>query len=359
MKHPYPVSLAALLMAMSVAALPAFGSLVQLPPMESTAGIVQAPPSGAPLAKAAEPVRLELVPTAPSAGAPAGEATPADLALFVEGAVRDILGNATGVALLTEVTVPPPVAGMAKNLVAEPLPARATVRLSLSGVMAGQGGGHHLPVTLEVQREGKAPVRESFRVLPAQRDKAVAGFRTFLARHLPLGAPVAVPSAPATATSAAAAPRLGPVKPVLRLWMDNSDGGTVTLRSKLVIYWQASHSGYVSLYHFDAGGGVERAFPTRQMPENFVEAGRIYRFPASGHLTLDGPAGPQSFRAVMTLYPSNTSRQQPDGLSFRGEPLRVIPTHYPMLFANEDMSRIFALPGHLYTESQLPFVLKP
>lgn len=326
------------------AGLPALAD-IRIPSQPPTAAQLQAPPP----AQAAAPVALAVKPAPAKETKDRKEAAtaPADLVTFVKDSLNDLVRKAPGTVLLEMPPANPapveetPLA--AKNLAADPVPAHFTIDVAIPATLTDPPlGTPHLPVTLTIRQGEKTLGNQTFRVVPKDRAKAKEEFRAFLGRHLPL--------------EAGAAPGDGPR---LRLWMENSDGATVKLGSQVALYWQATANGYVSLYHFGAGGTIQRIFPSPDLPGNFVEAGRIYRFPAQGHLTFTGKTGPESFRAVITSYPSNISRQQPDGLSFKGEPLRIIPTHYPMLFANEDLSRVFALPATLFSETSLNYTLAP
>lgn len=172
--------------------------------------------------------------------------------------------------------------------------------------------------------------------------------RAFLGKHLPLNA---IPADPKPAASGAGALRL-------QAWIESSDGDAMKIGSRVAFYFQASAKGYVSLYHFASGGAVQRIHPTEQEPDNFVEPGKIYRYPQRGDLELKGPAGEETVKAILTVLPSNTPKVLPGGLSYKGDPLQVIPIHYPVLFATRDLSRFFALPPHLYTETHIRYTLK-
>ena len=139
--------------------------------------------------------------------------------------------------------------------------------------------------------------------------------------------------------------------------METRDGQKAHIGSDIALYYQASADGYLSLYHFGSAGTVQRLFPNKQQRNNFIQAGQTHRLPRHGWLRLKGPAGKEEFKLIFTLYPSNTPRTQTNGLSFRSDPLQVIPTHYPVLFASGDMSRFFALPDHLFTEVHIPYTL--
>lgn len=273
--------------------------------------------------------------------------TPATLAIQharIETLLRALLADAA--VLLVDTAPPAPVAvpdGQAKNLALEPVSPRYTLRLGIGASQSSTLGADDLPVTLTmVNAQGQSLATESFRYRQTEEAAFSQAARAFLRQHLPLTAgPVARPDAPR-----------------LYAWITSSDGEAVRIGSRIAFYFQASVKGYVSLYHFASSGAVQRIYPTEREPDNFVEADRIYRYPQSGELVLQGPAGEETVKAILTVLPSNTPRAQAGGLSYKNDPLQVIPTHYPVLFANRDLSRFFALPPHLYTETHIHYTLK-
>lgn len=317
---------------------------IQVPTEPPSQQQVQQPQADKPAAGPALPAAA--VVEAGEGGDAAQAETPADLTAFIKDLLdKAIAGNAAVVTVNAADAAPagdvPP--GGAKNLADEPPKPQLTVNAVIGKrLVKPMVGDAYAPVEVTVTRDGKQAVKEKFQIVPANRDKAALALTAFIAKHLPAAQPAAVAA-------------LGPQ---LKLWLESSDGAAVKLGSQVAIYWQATKDGYVSLYHFGSSGTVERVFPSAQLPENFVQAGRTYRFPATGFLTFRGKPGQETFRAVITTYPSNTPREQPGGLAFKGEPLRIIPTHYPMLFANQDLSRVFALPPQQFGETHLTYTLQ-
>lgn len=317
---------------------------IQIPIEPPTRQQVQQPQADKPVAGPALPAALAV--EADGGGDAAQAETPSDLTAFIKELLEKTMAGNPAVATVSAADGPagdiPP--GGAKNLAGEPPKPRLTVNATIGKRLVKPTMGEaYVPVEITVTRDGKDDAKQSFQVVPASRDKAATAIAAFVAQHLPMVPPMAV------------SPALGPQ---LKLWLESSDGADVKLGSQAAVYWQATKDGYVSLYHFGSSGTVERVFPTAQQAENFVQAGRVYRFPATGFLTFRGKPGPETFRAVITTYPSNTAREQPGGLTFKGEPLRIIPTHYPMLFANQDLSRVFALPPQQFGETHLTYTLQ-
>lgn len=342
MIRPFPVLLIPALLALLAIAAPARADL--LVPAEATPpspAQLQQPPAKQPAPGASTPVALAA--EAPAAPAPA--ALPAQQAR-IEALLRALLADGAAVLVADPASMPAAIPeGQAKNLALEPAPPRYTVRLGVGAAQSATLGGDYLPVTLTVaDAKGKTLATEPFRYREAEEETFGKAARAFLAKHLPLAA------APAAA---------GPPAPRLHAWIESSDGDAVRIGSRIAFYFQASVKGYVSLYHFASSGAVQRIYPTEREPYNFVEAGRIYRYPQSGYLELQGPAGEETVKAILTVLPSNTPRSQAGGLNYKGDPLWVIPTHYPVLFASSDLSRFFALPPHLYTETHIRYTLKP
>lgn len=341
MMRPSPVLPVTALLALMAVAAPAPADL--LVPAEAT------PPSPAQLQQppAQQPAPGESTPVALATEAPAKQPPPAAQQTRVETLLRALLADAAAVLLVDAAPAPAAVPeGQAKNVALEPVPPRYTVRLGVGAAQSATFGGDYLPVTLTVaDAKGKTLATEPFRYREAEEEAFAKAARAFLAKHLPL--------APAPAGAAA------PDAPRLHAWIESSDGDAVRIGSRIAFYFQASAKGYVSLYHFASSGAVQRIYPNEREPYNFVEAGRTYRYPQSGYLELQGPAGEETVKAILTVLPSNTPRSQAGGLSYKGDPLWVIPTHYPALFASGDLSRFFALPPHLYTETHIRYTLKP
>jgi hypothetical protein len=342
MIRPFPVLLIPALLALLAVAAPARADL--LVPAEAT------PPSATQLQHppAKQPAPGESTPVALTTDAPATPTAPAAQQTRIETLLRALLADGAAVLLVDATPAPAAVPeGHAKNLALEPAPPRYTVRLGVGALQSATLGGDYLPVTLTVaDARGKTLATEQFRYREAEEEAFGKAARAFLAKHLPLAA------APAGAAA-------GPEAPRLHAWIESSDGDAVRIGSRIAFYFQASAKGYVSLYHFASSGAVQRIYPNEREPYNFVEAGRIYRYPQSGYLELQGPTGEETVKAILTVLPSNTPRSQAGGLSYKGDPLWVIPTHYPVLFASGDLSRFFALPPHLYTETHIRYILKP
>lgn len=341
MIRPFPVLLIPALLALLAVAAPGQADL--LVPAEAT------PPSATQLQHppAKQPAPGESTPVALATDAPATPTAPAAQQTRIETLLRALLADSAVVLLVDAAPAPAVVPeGQAKNLALEPAPPRYTVRLGVGAAQSATLGGDYLPVTLTVaDAKGKTLATEQFRYREAEEEAFGKAARAFLGKHLPLAA------APAGATP--------PDAPRLHAWIESSDGDSVRIGSRIAFYFQASAKGYVSLYHFASSGAVQRIYPNEREPYNFVEAGRIYRYPQSGYLELQGPAGEETVKAILTVLPSNTPRSQAGGLSYKGDPLWVIPTHYPVLFASGDLSRFFALPPHLYTETHIRYTLKP
>ncbi|MBP2230029.1 hypothetical protein J2847_003332 [Azospirillum agricola] len=339
-----PFGLPAAAIAAMALATPALADI--LAPVEPPAPAqIQQPAAGQPVAGPAEPTAVTVQP-GPEGEAAQAEA-PADLGEFIAGLLRETVGSNAAVAL---VDLPPPTAplpaGAAKNVALDPVKPMTTVTAAIGKrLVKPMLGDAYAPVEIAVARDGKTVAKESFEVVPASRDSARPKIAAFLAKH------AAPPAQPSIGTAAQDGPQL-------KLWLQTEDGGPIRIGSKVAIHWQATRDGYVSVYHFGSSGAVERVFPVAAAPDNFVQTGRTYRFPATGHLTFKGPAGQESFRAIITSYPSNTPRAQPGGLQFKGDPLRIIPTHSPMLFANDDLTRFYALPPSQYGEVHVTYTLQ-
>lgn len=289
---------------------------------------VQDPDAKQPVAREAVPVAVTLAPPPATVADPTAPTVPTELAGLVKAELEQALGASATLVLVGSAKAPATVG---------PDP-QVVVSVLLAPRPAGGAGPAPAAVTLVILREGKESAREEFTIDPDNRKPGVAAMVGFLRQHLPL-TPIGS-------------------RPHLRVWMEARDGAQVRIGSEVAIFWQPTEDGYVSLYHFGSSGTVNRLFPNVQAPDNFVHAGQIYRFPAdTGYLTFAGPPGEETLRAVITRYPSNTSRVQPGGLRFKGDPLRIIPTHYPMLFTDEGITRVFALPPTLFGETHITYKL--
>ncbi len=272
------------------------------------------------------------------------EAVAADQRNRIETLIRQVLGHAANV-VMTDALPPatPPLEGQAEPV--DTVNPRYTVNVRIAAAKSGGWfSGEQWPVTLEViDSQGKTLGSQEIPYQPGSETAFSNATREFLTKHLGL----------VTDQKPSGSPQ-----PRLRVWLETQDNRPVHLNSQIAFYFQASQKGYVSLYHFASSGAVQRIYPIPQQPYNFVEAERIYRFPQTGYLQLKGPPGEETVKAVFTVLPSNTPRQQAGGLTYKSDPLVVIPTHYPVLFATGDMTRFFALPRHLYTETHLSYTLK-
>lgn len=295
-----------------------------------------------------------------------------ELVAAIHALIRSVVNDASQLVLLE--TAPAPVMAVAPATVKAapgPLSARFALTVGVNRsldvpVLGGVSIGVQLRVTATV--DGRLVAEQLFQANPADITALRGPVAAFLGRAL--SAPVSLgpvslgPVSSGTGTHAAPVSlptntaANTPESPRLKLWLDSSDGDQIRLGSKMVVFYQPSHDGYFSLYHFGSARTIQRVFPNRAQSDNFIRAGQIYRFPATGHLSFSGQPGVESFRAVLTLYPSNTTRQQGDGASFKGDPLRVVPTHFPLVFTDGDMSRFFALPAHLFAESFIAYELK-
>jgi hypothetical protein len=148
--------------------------------------------------------------------------------------------------------------------------------------------------------------------------------------------------------------------PKLKVWLETEDGSPLKIGSQVAIYYQTDKNGYVSFYQFRSDRDVLRLYPNETELYNFVEAGLIYRYPSAQGDYLDIVQGPASklavFKAVLTIWPSNTPREQENGLRFKSDPILVIPTHDSVQFYKAKQTK-FELPAHLYTETHITYKL--
>jgi hypothetical protein len=272
----------------------------------------------------------------------------ADEAAQVRQVIEEILAGAANIVLVGVDPEPREAApeGYAKNLAIDPVKPGYTVRLALgAGKTKPMLRSEFLPVTLQiVDATGATLAEQAFEYRADDRPAFTRAVGGFLGDQLQLAGETAAPGALA--------------RPRLKVWMETEDGAAPRMGGRIARYYQARAKGYVSLYHFGSANTVQRIYPNKKEPYNFVLAGRTYRIPQRGYFQLQGPAGSEQFKAVFTIYPSNTLRTQEGDLQFKSDPLQVIPTHYPVLFATGDMMRFFALPEHLYTEVHVPYELQ-
>ena len=217
-----------------------------------------------------------------------------------------------------------PAEGYATNLLTTPPEATVRVRLGLEAVRdQGRFALETVPVQVElIDGEGLSIAGRMLDYQPMDEGSFRAELTDFLAQHLEIE-----PNSGGT----------DPTAPVLEVWLGQEEGDSV-------VYFRGGAEGYISLYLSAPEQPVRRLFPDQALPVNRVQPGRIYRYPAIGGLKVAGGR----IRAVLTIPPSNTA--QPGAA---GEALRIIPTQQPVLFANQDLSLIFSLPGFLYNETQL------
>ena len=271
--------------------------------------------------------------------------------------VREMLQQSNSTAFISAkaVKAAAPQEGYAKNLALEPANARFIVELAVSPAKKSVLGKMYNPVTVKVinKATGKAAASSNFNYSKEDEKKFKQTVAAFLTKQIHL-----------TVAAASAKP-----SPSLQTWIETAQGNSVTGNSvagnsvaiggKIAIYYQSNMNGYVSLYHFNSSGQVMRLYPTRKQPYNFIKAGQLYRYPADGWLTISGPQGAETIKAVLTVLPSNTPLMQMNGLKFKTKPLHVIPTHFPVLFADGDMTNFFALPREFYTETHIKYQLAP
>ena len=86
----------------------------------------------------------------------------------------------------------------------------------------------------------------------------------------------------------------------LRLWLDKEGRATYTLGERIKISFQASQNSYVTVYNYDAEGGVKIIFPNQYSPPNFVRAGQTY--------SVDGLIDPNTRGGIEYVQGFGTSR---------------------------------------------------
>lgn len=265
--------------------------------------------------------------------------------------VRELLGKATNVVLFvnqTHLQVKKLAVESAKDAtVEEPIQPYYTISLVLGTPSKTESVPVH--VTVRENRGGQEQTADF-----EYQSATEAEFKTALHNFLTTQLQLATKSGKGKISA-----EESPVPPQLKAWMTTKDGKAPKVGSQVVIYLTADKKGYVSLYQIDLTRDVQRLFPTAPGQYNFIQANQVYRYPAEGYLEFTQQSSKsQTIKVILTVLPSNTAREQGDGLSFKGEPLQIIPTHYPILFANQDFTRFFALPEHLYTEVDLTYTLE-
>lgn len=152
-------------------------------------------------------------------------------------------------------------------------------------------------------------------------------------------------------------------RPQVSMWVEvkNADGSQdVRENSKLVIYYKANRSVYMNLYLVNDKNEVQRLVPGKTLADNFTMQDRIYRYPPTGEgLTVIG-SGTDKIRAVYTLIPSGVGADLGTGgqMSSKGAPIGVIPTQYPAVFTNSELSRFFSLPADTWNENEISYTIK-
>ncbi|MCJ7657047.1 MAG: DUF4384 domain-containing protein, partial [Candidatus Atribacteria bacterium] len=86
----------------------------------------------------------------------------------------------------------------------------------------------------------------------------------------------------------------------LRLWLDKEGRATYTPGERIKISFQASQNSYVTVYNYDAEGGVKIIFPNQYSPHNFVRAGQTY--------SVDGLIDPNTRGGIEYVQGFATSR---------------------------------------------------
>lgn len=145
----------------------------------------------------------------------------------------------------------------------------------------------------------------------------------------------------------------------LDVQIEAEDGPEIRAGARIHVLYQASHDGYLSLFHVSAAGDVQRIFPVEPEDDNFIHAGEEGRFPAQGELVVSGGPGDEIIKAIFTLQPSSRDRLAGGGRVYRQDPLRIIPTTYPAQFANGDLTRFFALPADQFAEQHIAYEILP
>jgi hypothetical protein len=329
----------------------AFGTVVQadidVPTLPPTEQVQEA--STEDVAGAAIPV--DMVVQIPESVPPEAAVDMAAVKERVKAILEDILKDKSAVVLVSE--APPEITeipdGYAKNLATDLISADKKVEAVITNPAKGLLGKDYIPVKVVVKdSEDKVLGKKDLKYRKVEEAVLTKDLTVFLGQYIRLTevpAPVVVEGEKVKS-------------PVLKSWIESSDGADIRVGGKIAIYYTADTSGYVSVYHFGSSGSVQRIYPNPRDRFNFIEAGKVYRFPASGWLSMSGDPGKETVKLVLTTIPSNTPRVQEGGIKFKMKPLHVIPTHFPVLFTDGDMMRFFALPPHLYTEIHIKYQLQ-
>ena len=247
--------------------------------------------------------------------------------------------NVVVLPLAIEAAEKPASASEARNIATAPIQAQLAIQLEIATLEKPLIGADYIPVTVQLKdAEGKVIKTETLEYRSAESALFITAIEQMLATH----------TEPLPVTKIA--------QPQLKTWIETKDGKPVKTGSGLAIYFQPDTKGYVSLYHFDSAKSVQRLYPSKHEPVNFVQPGVTYRYPQKGYLDVKGKIGEETIKAVFTRWSSNMPRVV-DGLKSKTASLNIIPTHYPMLFATGDMTRFFALPKTHYTESHLHYTI--
>lgn len=285
----------------------------------------------------------------------------------LKGELNAQLGEQAGVVIVTAIDTTPPAAATeqhAKNFVTVTPPPERKITLKLGAQQSGGlFGGPFYPVEVQVvDKAGQGIAAERFEYVPKQAAKSIAPMLAFIVVQLQLPGNQAAEK-PASIATGGGQDNQSPALPApeLESWIETKDGAQPHIGSEIAFYYRVSQKGYISLYHFGSSGSVNRVYPNARDKANFVEAGKLYRYPAGeDYLTLEGPTGDETVKVIFTVWPSNTSRILESGLKLKSDPIQIIPTHYPVLFADVQAtgaSRFFALPRHLYAESHIAYPL--
>ncbi len=330
----------------------AFGTAVQadidLPTLPPTEQVQQADTDD--VAGAAIPVEMAV--QTPESGPPETVVDMAAAKERVKAILQNILKDKAAVVLVSE--APPEITaipdGYAKNLAIGPIAPDRKVEAVITKPAKGLLGKTYIPVNVVV-KDGQDKVlgKKDLKYRQAEEAALTKDLTVFLGQYITLTQnPAPVVAADGEKASS----------PALKSWIESSDGADIRVGGKIAIYYTSDTSGYVSVYHFGSSGSVQRIYPNPKELFNFIEAGKVYRFPARGWLTLSGDPGKETVKLVLTTIPSNTPRVQEGGIRFKMKPLHVIPTHFPVLFTDGDMMRFFALPPHLFTETHIKYQLQ-
>lgn len=154
-------------------------------------------------------------------------------------------------------------------------------------------------------------------------------------------------------------------RPDIDMWIEvkNNDGSEgLKEGSNMVIYYLSSEDLYINLYLIGDGGDITRYIPSKYKSDNLMLANQVYRFPPKGDgFTVSGE-GENKIRAIYTRIPSGVGLDMggamENGLQSRQQPIGVIPTQYPAVFATPDLANFFSLPESSFGEKDISFTIK-